>query len=328
MKKRIALGVLIVLLLSIFLALWAVPKKKPMIWGITFSAQQAESLGLDPDETLTALIRDLGVRAVRLSAYWDDIESEQGVYDFSRIDRELDIAEAEGATVVLVVGRKTPRWPECHDPAWLSGESLTIQKERQLLYVRETIEHLKGRNSIGAWQVENEPFLPFGVCPNYDTDLLDQELELVRTLDPSREIIVTDSGELSFWVRAAKRADIFGTTMYRKVSNRYLGLITYPIPAAFFRVKLAFTELLVGKRPAIVIELQGEPWDLEPYQGLSIERQFVTMGPEDFAKTLEYAERTGFNVFYLWGGEWWYYLKRSGHDEHWNIVKEKIREAS
>jgi len=36
------------------------------------------------------------------------------------------------------------------------------------------------------------------------------EIALVRAKDPSRKVIVTDSGELSFWISAAKRADILG----------------------------------------------------------------------------------------------------------------------
>ena len=328
MKKRIALGALGIILVMIGYGLYAVPKREPKVWGMTFSATQARTFGLDPDETLTALMNDLGIKALRLSAYWDDIESTKGKYDFSRIERELAIAESGGATVVLAVGRKLPRWPECHDPAWLKDTTPMEQKERQLMFARAVVERFKNDTTIGAWQVENEPFLPYGDCPNYDIDTLDQEIALVRALDPSRKVIVTDSGELSLWIRSAKRADIFGTTMYRKVSTHYLGLITYPIPPGLFRVKRAFTELVVGKRPAIVVELQGEPWDLEPFQGLSVERQFKTMGPDDFAKTLTYAERTGFDVFYLWGGEWWYWLKKNGHDEHWNLVKEKIRLAS
>ena len=324
MKKRIALGLLGVLLIIWAYGLVAVPKLEPKIWGLTFSARQAESFNLDPHETLTALVNDLGIKALRLSAYWDDIEPRKGEYDFSRIEGELDIARRGGATVVLAMGRKLPRWPECHDPKWLGEVSEGEQKERQLKYVKNVVERFKDDTTIGAWQVENEPFLPYGHCPGYDIDLLDQELSLVRELDPSRKVIVTDSGELSLWVRAAKRGDIFGSTMYRKVSNKYLGLITYPIPPSFFRVKRALTELAVGERPAIVVELQGEPWDLSPYQELPVERQFKTMGPDDFADTLEYAEKTGFDAFYLWGGEWRYWLKKNGHEEHWNLVKSRV----
>lgn len=325
MKKKIFFGALFGIIILIAIALWAVPIREPRIWGLTFSARQARTFNLDPDEVLRALVNDLGMKALRLSAYWDDVESTKGSYDFSQLDRELAIAREGGATVLLAMGRKLPRWPECHDPSWLHEQSAEDARSAQLAYVRAVVERYKDESVIGAWQVENEPFLPYGYCPNYDVSLLDEEIAIVRELDATRKIIVTDSGELSLWVRAAKRADIFGTTMYRKVSNRYFGLITYPIPPSFFRVKRAFTEWAVGSRPSIVIELQGEPWDLSPYQYLPIERQFVTMGPEDFADTLAYAERTGFDTFYLWGGEWWYWLKTQGHTGHWDMVRERIR---
>lgn len=328
MKKKIFLTILVVLLLVIVVSLWAVPIQQPKLWGLTFSARQARTFGLDPDEVLRALVNDLGIKALRLSAYWDDVEATKGTYDFSQIDKELAIAREGKATVLLAMGRKLPRWPECHDPKWYGDATTQEKRDSQLSYVRAIIERYKNDSLITIWQVENEPFLPFGDCPNYDVSVLDDEIALVKSLDTTRKVVVTDSGELSFWVRAAKRGDIFGTTMYRKVSNRYFGLITYPIPPSFFRVKRALTELAVGKRPSIVVELQGEPWDLSPYQYLPIERQFVTMSATDFTDVLNYAERTGFDTFYLWGGEWWYWLKTQGHPEHWDIIRSRISATS
>jgi len=325
MIKKIFLTIVFTILFVIVVSLWMVPIQQPKLWGLTFSARQARSLGLDPDEVLRALVNDLGMKTLRLSVYWDDVESTKGKYDFSQIDRELAIAREGGATVLLAMGRKLPRWPECHDPAWFGGSPGQERSESQLAYVRAVIERYKSDPIITMWQVENEPFLPYGACADYDITILDEELAIVRSLDVTRKVVVTDSGELSLWARAAKRGDIFGTTMYRKVSNRYFGLITYPIPPSFFRVKRALTEFAVGKRPSMVVELQGEPWDLTPYQYLPIERQFVTMGPSDFEETLAYAERTGFDVFYLWGGEWWYWLKTKGHDEHWNYMKARMQ---
>lgn len=166
--------------------------------------------------------------------------------------------------------------------------------------------------------------MSFGECPTLDVGLLDEEIALVKKLD-SRPIIITDSGELSIWVRAAKRADIFGTTMYRWVWNEYLGSYKYPIPPSFFRVKERITRLFVGQaKPFIVIELQGEPWTHKQIYEITIEEQMNLLPLAEFNEIIDYAKQAGFNEYYLWGAEWWYYLKEKGQGEYWDRVKELV----
>ena len=41
------------------------------------------------------------------------------------------------------------------------------------------------------------------------------------------------------------------------------------------------------------------------------------------AKTvLDIASQTGFTEQYLWGAEWWFYLKLHGKPELWDYIKE------
>ena len=37
--------------------------------------------------------------------------------------------------------------------------------------------------------------------------------------------------------------------------------------------------------------------------------------------TIDYAKQAGFSDYYLWGAEWWYYLKQNNHPEYWDYVK-------
>lgn len=292
--------------------------------GTTFSSEQAQALGLSPEETLDAILGDLGMRHIRLSAYWKDVEPEQDKYSFRELDWQLELARKYNAEVILGVGRKLPRWPECHDPQWLfelvKADRLAEQRE----YVSQVVERYRGSKEIVMWEIENEPFLPYGHCPEYDRQFIDEEIAVVHELDPTRPILVTDSGELSVWVLAAKRGDVFGTTMYRTVYNRYFGQFEYPIPPWFFRSKQTLTRWITQSPQMIIIELQGEPWDSEPYATLSLERQYNTMSPEMFKNTFEYAERTGFDTVYTWGAEWWYSLKLKGHPEIWEYMKKRI----
>lgn len=324
--KKIALWILAVVFLLLAMY-FSTPRKTAHTIGTTFSVEQSYYLGVDPHETLEALLGDLGIRDIRLSVYWNRTERERDVLNFEELDWQLALAEKYGARVILAVGRKVPRWPECHDPGWFRALPESERREEQLEYVRASIERYKSHPAIVMWEIENEPYLPYGDCPDYDRSLLDEEIALTRSLD-SRPIMVTDSGELSVWVMAAKRGDVFGTTMYRTVHNRFFGQITYPIPPGFFRIKQTFTRWVVGNKPLVVIELQGEPWADRPYHTLPVEEQYETMSPEMFKDTIQYAERAGFDTLYIWGGEWWFWLKVHDHPEIWDIVKEQIKQAS
>src|SRR3989339_698348 len=171
------------------------------------------------------------------------------------------------------------------------------------------VTYSKNKNIV-AWQVENEPFLShFGDCPKLDSKFLDKEISLVKNMD-SRNIIITDSGELSIWVPAAKRADIFGTTLYRDTYSAHLKrYIHYPISPAFFRFKKKIANLFAHPSKWIVIELQAEPWAPVPFQNTDQETRDRTMSIEKFQDIIKFVQKTGFKEFYLWGVEFWYWEK-------------------
>ena len=277
-------------------------------YGLTFSNKQAVKLGLDWQEMFKATLYDLNVKKLRLSAYWDEVEAERDNYYWDDLDWQIAEARAAGAEVILAVGGRLPRWPECHFPDWSDDLSAAEWEQELLEYVRDTVLRYLGEEHIVAWQVENEPFLPyFGECPKTNAKLLDRELALVRSLD-DRPIIVTDSGELSLWVRAAKRADIFGTTMYLDTYSRALKrYIHYPIRPGFFHFKRNMTKLFAKPERFIVIELQAEPWCRISWQEADAAERAITMDLEKFRHILEFARLSGFREFYLWGVEYWYW---------------------
>ena len=46
------------------------------------------------------------------------------------------------------------------------------------------------------------------------------------------------------------------------------------------------------------------------------------MDLSQFRKNIEFAEKTGFKRFYLWGSEWWYWLKITKGDSNiWEETK-------
>lgn len=305
------------------LSIGKVYDKKDISYGVTFSKKQAINLNLDWQKVYLSMLDELQIKKLRLVAYWDEIENLQGNFDWYSLDWQVEQATLRKAEIILAVGGRLPRWPECHFPDWLENLSEEQREQEILDYIAQTINRYKGEPAVVAWQVENEPFLlNFGECPKLSVDLLDREIALVHQLD-SRPVVVTDSGELSWWFSAAKRADIFGTTMYRDTYSSKLGsYVHYPITPGFFILKKNLAKLFAQPKDWIVIELQAEPWGPNYVSELSQSERDKTLSIKKFKEMIEFSSQTGFKEFYLWGVEWWYWERENNNrPEFWEFAK-------
>ncbi|MDA8611468.1 cellulase family glycosylhydrolase, partial [Candidatus Pacebacteria bacterium] len=297
MLQRIIITILVILLLlAVFYArLSSKPVPEEIQYGMSFNTLYAEELGLDWKETYLAILNDLGVKHFRLAAHWNLIESEKDKFNFEELDFQVDEANKVGADVIFAIGRRLPRWPECHVPSWAIDYGWEDQKEEIREYIRATINHFKDRDNIVYWQVENEPFLDVFAhehCGDLDVDFLDEEIALVRELDPSRPILVTDSGNIGTWSGAYKRGDAFGTSVYLYLWNPEIGPFKSFLPASFYRFKEGLVRSFYGRKETILIELAAEPWLLEPIIETSKSTQLERMSPEKLKEILEYAKDT------------------------------------
>jgi hypothetical protein len=322
--KKIFIILIVVVFLFFVLSLGKIYPKSELSYGVTFSKPYAEYLGLDWKKTYTDILDDLGVRKLRIPAYWDDIQSSsKDSYDYSNVDWEVTEAGKRSATIVMAIGYRLPRWPECHLPDWAANLSQEEKQQDTLDYIKETVERYKNYDQIYAWQIENEPFLTFfGDCPQFDSKFLDKEIALVKSLD-SRPIIITDSGELSVWAPAASRADIFGTSIYLNTySANIKSYIHYPILPGFFRFKKNIISLFAHPKQWIVIEMQGEPWGPVGVDKLSAKDVAKTMSLDKFKYIIEFGRQAGFKEFYLWGAEWWEWERQvKGDSSYWDYAK-------
>ena len=320
----ISVGVVAVLLIG----LWLLAQKEvpeSITYGMSFNTLYARELGLDWKETYDAILDEMGVRQLRLAAHWPMVEPVANVYNFSELDYQIRRAEEVGASVILAVGRRLPRWPECHVPAWAGELSVAKRQAAQLRYMEQVVERYKDSPAVVMWQVENEPFLEvfaFEHCGELDVPFLDREISRVKALDQTRPVLLTDSGNLGSWRGAYSRGDIFGTSVYVHFWNPELGQFRTVLPAWFYRVKENLMSALYGEKPTLLIELSAEPWLLEPVTEVSLATQFTRMNLEKFEEILAYAADTRFKTQYLWGGEWWYWLRQHGHPEMWDRGKQ------
>jgi hypothetical protein len=299
-------------------------------WGVDFSQSQAEYLKLDWKETYSAIINDLGARNIKLHTNWDWVEGKQDNFYFNDIDWQIKQAEKKKVNIIYVIGVKTGRWPECHIPTWATGLSEKDQQSELLKYITVVVNRYKKSKAIINWQVENEPLFKFGVCPGWyyqNDNFLKTEVALVKSLDPTRKIIISDSGEQSDWFDAAKIGDIVGTTMYRSVWTQVTKTFGIPLtytfldPTTYMR-KAQIIQTMFSK-PVICIELQAEPGAGEPLMQAPLSEQLKSMNPQMFEEGVAFAKQTGLSKFYFWGVEWWYWMKTVQNQPGiWNEAKQ------
>lgn len=317
-----------ILLLGIYIMLWTMSiEKYPVRYGVSFSKNYALDLKLDWKEAYAAILTDLKPEYIRLGVEWSDVEKERGVFDFTDIDFMMNEAEKNNTKVLLAIGQKVPRWPECYYPRWYH-ELTTEQKTTATFnYLENTVSRFKDHPALELWQVENEPYISFdfGECDSFNRDIVTDEIALVKKNDPLHKTITTDSGETSFWYDSINAADIFGTTMYRAVTGP-MGLHFYYnwMPPGFFKARAYWQGRTYSD--FYISELQGEPW----FAGTNaletpIEEQEKTMNTKRLQANMDVAERTGASRAYLWGTEWWYFMKEKKCDaRYWELVKEKL----
>lgn len=328
--KRLAvwsIGILAALVLAL-VALSYRAEPESIEYGMTFSARYAEELGLDWRETYRAMLDDLGVRRVRIPVYWDMVEPERGIYHWSDIDFQLREAATRDASVILAVGRRVPRWPECHEPQW--GKELSWE-ERQaeiLKYIEAVVGRYEKNPAVVMWQVENEPYLSIFAereCGELDEAFLREEVALVRSLD-SRPILITDSGNLGTWAGAYRAGDVFGTSVYLYFWKERIGAFRTVLPAAYYRIKANIVRILFGARPIILSELSLEPWLAAHIDAVPLDEQLARMNIEKFTEVIAYGKQTRLGTQYLWGVEWWYYMKtKEKHPEFWDAARDIFR---
>jgi hypothetical protein len=314
------------------IATWYIAKhaNEPMQVGVTFIPNYARSFDLDPQETMQAMIDDLGMRRFRLVSYWDNSEAVKGQYNFDELDWQFKKAEESGSKVSLALGLRQPRWPECHMPTWAMNEPREQWYGELNTYIKTVINRYKDSPALESYQLENEFFLEvFGECKDFNRQRLVDEYKLVKQTDPQHKVIVTRSNNALGFPVGDPQPDEFGVSVYKRVwdktvTRRYF---EYPFPAWFYAFLAGGGELLTGK-DMIIHELQAEAWlpdgfDIKTAPASELEK---SMNPQRLHDRFEYGRATGMHTIDLWGAEWWYYRKAKFNDPGlWDTAKDEVK---
>lgn len=320
-KFCIAVGAIAIGLAAFLWVGWTPSSAQALVPGITFSVPYAEELNINWRETLTALLDDMHVRLFRIPAYWSEIEPEEDVYNWSTIDYQLDEIAARQGKVILGVGAKLPRWPECWIPDWAIHKGLAGEREARLKFIANTVTRYQNHPAVAMWQVENEPIFSFGLCPEPNRNFLKQEVALVHQLDIKHPVSTTDSGELSDWIRAGSLVDILGVSTYRTVKTAWNGTWQYNfIPTYWYARRAALLRPFVKR--VYVSEFQMEPWSDRSLADTPIAEQTSFLSPERMRANFAFSERMDFSAVNYWGAEWWWWMKtQQGDSRYWDIAK-------
>jgi len=306
-------------------------RSQPLQMGASFIPAYAESLELDAEETMDAMINELGVRHFRLVSYWNQLEPTPGQYNFELLDWQFEKVEQAGGTVTLSVGMRQPRWPECHIPEWATKISEEQRNQHLNQFIAAIAERYKDSPALQSYQLENEFLLhQFGECSQIEPEQVIQEMATIKAIDPEHPVVISRSNNFPLVPLREPIPDEYAISVYRRVwdtnTNRYF---QYPFPNWYYAFLAGMQKIVHGK-DSILHELQAEAW---PPNGQSItettlEEQNKSLDPQRLQATFQFGRDTGLREVYLWGAEYWYYRKVKLNDPSlWQIAQQEFKQV-
>lgn len=312
--------------------------------GVTYSPKQSGYFAQDWKKVYLSVL-EMGFEIVRLGAYWSDIEKEEGIYDFTDLDWQLEEAGKRKIAVLLTVGMKAPRWPEYYIPKWVLkkarlrfGQDVSRDPylgDKTLKFIERVVERYRYNRAVQYWQVENEPLDRAG--QHYwwiGKKFLKEEVDLVRSLDPRKRPIVVNVATypnkfLHCVVRlssptypvtnALPICDILGLNIYPTVGHKMWWFKLYFWTHSHERSE-CFAGIIKRARQhgkaVWITELQAEPW--EPGEVVHKGKEEPsTVWPDMIDVAFREIRSLGVDTIFLWGVEYWYFRKEHHHDESW-----------
>jgi hypothetical protein len=320
--------------------------------GLSFRPRQAEALGLDPAESLRALLA-YPFQVIRLGAYWNRIEAAPGQFRPDELDRQIDAAERAGKEIIVCVGAvKTFGYPEFFVPdhqlpePLREGALVEPGRHRALLdgatqFLTRIVQRYRDRPAIVAWQVEHEAVDPLGMEHSWrlSADFVGREVDAVRAADPSRPVLMNgflptslpvalqqgwrtrDQGDsLSM---AQRLADVVGIDFYPRhalvsVAGRTLYLDGSRAPWQQRRRQDLFDWAAATGRELMVCEGQAEPWETVTSPPNPRNEGMYSCLPEhlvaNFNQCLGWNHEAGsrLSAYLFWGAEYWLLRRRDG----------------
>lgn len=207
-------GSLMVLLLT-YASSPAQIKQDKLLYGVAYYDEYMPYNRLDKD---VKMMKDAGINVVRIAeSTWSTVEPQEGVYDFSHIDRVLDAMHKAGIHVII----GTPTYAV---PTWLVRkypDVLAITARGQNQYgarqnmditnvhyreyaekvIRKIMEHVKDHPAIIGYQVDNETKSYGTSGPNVQQQFVEYMKQKFKSLDTINKAFGLDywSNRINSW---------------------------------------------------------------------------------------------------------------------------------
>jgi len=217
MIKRLALcGTLCLLLVSLsrFKAL-SQPKIDKLLFGVAYYDEYMPYDRLDKD---VQMMKDAGINVVRIAeSTWSTEEPQEGVYDFSHIDRVLNAMNKAG--IKVIIGTPTyavPTWLVRKYPDVLAitprgqnqygaRQNMDITNVHYRQYaediIRKILAHIKDHPAIIGYQVDNETKAYGTSGPNVQKQFVEYMKDKYKSLDTINKVFGLDywSNRINNW---------------------------------------------------------------------------------------------------------------------------------
>jgi hypothetical protein len=333
--------------------------------GISFRPLQIIAFGMDIRSTLQALLK-YPIQIVRVGVYWDRIEPYPGVFDTSELDWIIDSIEGAGAKIILCVGAlKTFGFPDYHIPQHYMPQPfadrtlITPAAHPALLdaaqdSVSKIVERYKSRESIIAWQLENEPADPLFWAHYWriSTAFVTQELVALRAIDRTKPVMINGglTTSLSLKIGELLMTSDQGNslTLAQKISD-IIGIDYYPRIAAFSlaskNVYLDTTHVPWGRgdwgnlagwarthgKKFMVAEGQAEPWEITIVPPRPPHFAPYSCTPEaliqNYNAWMSFQECSSLYAYLFWGAEYWLYRWKQGDKQYLDAFTRVLEHA-
>lgn len=293
----------------------------PMKWGTSWSFKYAREIGVDPYLGLTASLSDLGIDRVRLMSYWDMHEPQMDSYDWRELDWQIAEANKYGIEVVLAIGLRQPRWPECHQPEWAKDLEKSLWKEQLYDYIVAVVNRYD--DQVSEYQLENEFHLDaFGICPDHDRQRLIEEFDLVKSIT-NKPVAMSRSTNIPNFPLGQPQPDAYGLSLYKRFWNGPTkSYLEFPTVPWYYSFLAAGNNILHPNKPVFIHELQAEPFGPRGTADISQTEASRSMDVERLRRRLEFAHNTGIRTIDIWGSEWHYAKMVNDQDPaYWQTVQ-------
>jgi hypothetical protein len=321
--------------------------------GISFSPQRASYLGLDYKDAFKRL-EALHFRIVRLSAYWDEIDTN----GYEQLDWLMSEAQRSRQPVALSVGMKGLGWPEFFIPARVMPAGIkeghdvaedTDLAEAAISFVERTVGRYKDNKALIAWQVENEPFNRAGPMRLWiDPTFVRREVALVKLTDPHHRPVIVNAFShhnlifdqasdrqgfnlkrlLGFDADQAERdslsvidpGDILGLDVYTAIGYRFWGVNHMSRADSDWPDRLSRwrEQALKQQKLAWITEAQAEPWEASGETNASP----LSISPKQIHNNFLSLKDAGFTTVLLWGSEYWLWRADAGDSTWLDVVRQ------